>query len=97
MSAQHRLLAGVLLLTADLPLLLGSPIRPPSASFTPWLCSACFDFEFYKAHNPDLPVWGPETIWEHFVTSGQHEGRVFRCGQGRVRRCMDELVKSVWR
>ncbi|KAI3431515.1 hypothetical protein D9Q98_004565 [Chlorella vulgaris] len=48
--------------------------------------SACFDFEFYKAHNPDLPVWGPETIWEHFVTSGQHEGRVFRfrCKAGAV-------------
>lgn len=44
--------------------------------------SACFDFDFYKAHNPDLPAWGPATIWEHFVSSGQHEGRVFRCVLG---------------
>jgi hypothetical protein len=60
------------------------PVAPPCLPLPP-ACSACFDFEFYKAHNPDLPVWGPETIWEHFVTSGQHEGRVFRwvgCGGG---------------
>lgn len=48
--------------------------------------SACFDFDFYRAKNPDLPVWGHETMWEHFVTSGQHEGRVFRfrCKPGAV-------------
>ncbi|KDD73356.1 hypothetical protein H632_c2260p0, partial [Helicosporidium sp. ATCC 50920] len=41
---------------------------------------ACFDFEFYKARNPDLPSppWGPAHLWEHFVEHGQHEGRVFR-------------------
>ncbi len=43
-------------------------------------CRNCFDFGFYKAHNPDLPKWGPETIWDHFVLHGQHEGRVFRWG-----------------
>lgn len=48
--------------------------------------SACFDFDFYRSKNPDLPVWGHETMWEHFVTSGQHEGRVFRfrCKPGAV-------------
>ncbi|GAB4817919.1 hypothetical protein N2152v2_004965 [Parachlorella kessleri] len=39
---------------------------------------ACFDFELYRKRNPDLPKWGDQDLWEHFVKHGQHEGRVFR-------------------
>lgn len=39
---------------------------------------ACFDYEFYKVRNPDLPKWAHSQIWEHFVKNGQHEGRQFR-------------------
>lgn len=41
---------------------------------------ACFDFDYYKLRNPDLPVppWTASHLWEHFVMYGQHEGRVFR-------------------
>lgn len=41
---------------------------------------ACFDFDFYKLRNPDLPIppWTAAHMWDHFVDFGQHEGRVFR-------------------
>ena len=38
--------------------------------------SDCFDVEFYKKHNQDIPE--EEATWEHFVNQGQFEGRPFR-------------------
>ena len=38
----------------------------------------CFDYDFYRERNPDLPAWGMKQLWEHFVKNGQHEGRQFR-------------------
>lgn len=41
---------------------------------------ACFDAEFYRSHNPDLPAWPePGMFLQHWATSGQFEPRKYRC------------------
>jgi hypothetical protein len=40
--------------------------------------SACFDFEAYRTHNPDLNgLTQQSTLWKHFVHFGQFEDRVY--------------------
>jgi hypothetical protein len=40
---------------------------------------ACFDVEFYRQKNADLPaVMAAEQLWDHFLLYGQFEGRQFR-------------------
>jgi hypothetical protein len=56
---------------------------------------ACFDFEMYRKRNPDLPKWGNNDLWEHFVKHGQHEGRVFRWGW--VAAACGALAHTCWR
>jgi len=37
--------------------------------------SACFDFDYYRANNPDLKDFGDDLAWTHFLQYGQFEGR----------------------
>ena len=40
---------------------------------------ACFDHELYRAKSADLAeLTDNKELWEHFVSDGQFEGRVFR-------------------
>ena len=42
---------------------------------------ACFDYAFYLSKNADLQSLGTRQaqLWDHFVTVGQFEGRLWRC------------------
>ena len=40
--------------------------------------STCFDFDYYRAHSPDLPSALDAEVWRHFLEHGQFEGRLFR-------------------
>eukprot|EP01025_Chloroclados_australasicus_P067784 TRINITY_DN939_c1_g1_i1.p2 TRINITY_DN939_c1_g1~~TRINITY_DN939_c1_g1_i1.p2 ORF type:complete len:416 (-),score=23.99 TRINITY_DN939_c1_g1_i1:2601-3848(-) len=40
--------------------------------------SGCFDLQYYKDNNQDLPSWDDDRLFEHFVQMGQFEGRLYR-------------------
>lgn len=40
---------------------------------------ACFDFEYYRHHSPDIPtIESNNALWDKFVEAEQFTGRKFR-------------------
>lgn len=56
-------------------------IRAPKIALLRGRGPVCWDGDFYLHHNPDLPAGGVATIaqaWDHYLISGQFEGRPSR-------------------
>jgi hypothetical protein len=67
------------------------------------LCHECFDFEYYRAHNPDVySVFGTDNnkLWSHWNSHGKQENRphrfIIEFGDGNmVRGSIDELKEKL--
>lgn len=56
-------------------------IRAPKIALLKGRGPVCWDGDFYLQHNRDLPAGGIATVaqaWDHYLTSGQFEGRPSR-------------------
>ena len=56
-------------------------LRAPLVALLQARGPVCWDAAFYLEHNPDLVPGGITTAdlaWQHYITSGQFEGRASR-------------------
>lgn len=56
-------------------------IRAPRIALLQGRGPVCWDGDFYLQHNPDLPAGGIVSVaqaWDHYLISGQFEGRSSR-------------------